>query len=47
MFVGTQILPRLKHICRMEGFTQIEDAALTKIATIGNGDIRFRVRGEG
>eukprot|EP00802_Teleaulax_amphioxeia_P008273 Tamp_08281.p1 GENE.Tamp_08281~~Tamp_08281.p1 ORF type:complete len:468 (+),score=87.22 Tamp_08281:21-1424(+) len=38
-----QILPRLKHICRMEGFTQIEDAALTKIATIGNGDIRSMI----
>ena len=30
-----QVLPRLRYICQQEGFTKIQDAALTKIADIG------------
>ena len=35
MHACVQVVPRLRYICRQEGFLTIQDAALTKIADMG------------
>ncbi|EKX54825.1 replication factor C subunit 1 [Guillardia theta CCMP2712] len=40
---GREVLPRLKEVCRLEQFKNVEDSALLTIAEIANGDLRTMI----